>query len=68
MDDNIFARLADAALPFVVGRKLTIQGLPDQCSVALAGWGEDHAQDECHIIFAENDSQLAELFSCRRGD
>jgi hypothetical protein len=57
MDDPVLARLLDAALPFVAGRRLHTINLPPEASAALEPWGEA-AGAPCTVVIAQSSERI----------
>jgi hypothetical protein len=57
MDDPVLARLLDAALPFVAGRKFITSGLPAEAIAALAPWS-DAAGTPCTLVLAQSSERI----------
>lgn len=57
MDDPVLARLLDAALPFVAGRRLHFINLPAEATVALQPWA-DSAGAPCTVVIAQSSERI----------
>lgn len=57
MDDPVLARLLDAALPFVAGRRVRSINLPDEAESAFAAWG-DTGGAPCTVVLAQSSERI----------
>jgi hypothetical protein len=57
MDDPVLARLLDAALPFVAGRRMHAINLPAEALSALRPWGNEQGA-ECTIVLAQSSERI----------
>jgi hypothetical protein len=57
MDDPVLARLLDAALPFVAGRRLQAINLPAEATAALTAWA-DNAGAPCTVVVAQSSERI----------
>jgi hypothetical protein len=57
MDDPVLARLLDAALPFVAGRKFNTIGLPAEAVTALAPWSNQEGAP-CTLVLAQSSERI----------
>lgn len=58
MDDPILARLMDAALPFVCGRKLRTYGLIDEFARCFEPFKDDAGAETCTLILAKSSERI----------
>jgi hypothetical protein len=66
MDDPVLARMLDAALPFVAGRKFNTIGLPAEASAALAPWN-DAAGAPCTLVLAQSSERIQKALEAAVG-
>ncbi len=58
MDDPIMARLLDAALPFVAGRRLSTIGLVGELEGVLDDWKDDQSNEHCLVVVASSSERI----------
>lgn len=58
MDDPIMARLMDAALPFVCGRRLITHGLTDEFAEWFEAWTDGASEQVCTLILARSSERI----------
>jgi hypothetical protein len=66
MDDPLLARLLDAALPFIAGRKLATINLPPEATAALQPWA-DAAGAPCCVALAQSSERIQHAIEQAQG-
>jgi hypothetical protein len=66
MDDPVLARLLDAALPFVAGRRINAIGLPAEAAAALTPWNDPKGAP-CTLVLAQSSERIQKALEAAAG-